>query len=187
MERLQIAMRDVALPDGAEAAIRAEAARLNSFYDRLVSCRVLVETPHRHLREGALYNVRIDLTLPGGELVVKRQPEKDLLSAIQRAFEAARRRLEDYARVQRGAVKATGKPARARVVRLFPYEGYGFLEAAGGREIYDHRNSVLNGGFDRMEVGTVVRFTEEEGERGPQASSVAPAGGRRRQKGGTTA
>jgi cold shock CspA family protein/ribosome-associated translation inhibitor RaiA len=180
MERLQIAMRDVTLHEGTEAAIRAEATRLNSFYDRLVTCRVLVETPHRHLRDGAQYNVRIGLTLPGGELVVKRQPEKDLPSAIQRAFEAARRRLEDYARVQRGAVKTTGKPARARIARLFPYEGYGFLETGGGDEVYFHRNSVLNGGFDRLEVGALVRYTEEEGERGPQASSVAPAGKRHR-------
>src|ERR1043165_9045511 len=127
MERLQIASRDVVLTKTTEAAIRAEAARLDSFYSRILACRVLVETPHRHLRDGALHNVRIDLTLPGGELVVKRQPEKELLTAAQRAFEAARRRLEDYAQGQRGAVRSNGKPSRARITKLFPYEGYGFL------------------------------------------------------------
>src|SRR5438876_7386646 len=167
MERLQIASRDAALTGEAEAAIRAEAARLDSLYPRLLACKVLVETPHRHLRDGALHNVRIDLTLPGGELVVKRQPEKELLTAVQRAFEAARRQLEDYAQVQRGAVRANGKPSRARITKLFPYEGYGFLESSEGLEIYFHRNSVLHEAFDRLEIGTVVRYTEEAGEQGP--------------------
>ncbi len=172
---LQISSRNVELNPGMEVAIRAAADRLDSFYDRIMSCRVLVETPHRHLRAGAQYNVRVDLTLPGGELVVKRQPERNLLTAIQRSFEAARRQLEDYARTQRGAVKLPATSPRARVARLFSYEGYGFIGTEDGREIYFHRNSVLNDAFDRLEIGTTVRYAEEAGEQGPQASSVAVA------------
>jgi cold shock CspA family protein len=62
------------------------------------------------------------------------------------------------------------------VNRLFPEEGYGFLETPDGREIYFHRHSVLYPGFDRLAIGTEVRFVEEPGEKGPQASTVAIAG-----------
>jgi cold shock CspA family protein len=58
---------------------------------------------------------------------------------------------------------------------LFPAAGYGFLETPGGREIYFNKNSVLEEGFDHLKIGTVVKFAEEEGEKGPQASTVKPA------------
>ena len=103
---------------------------------------------------------------------MKRQPRDELLTAVQDAFDAAGRRLQDYARRQRGDVKRRAEPNRAVVRRLLPYEGYGFLETADGREIYFHRNSVLNAEFDRLETGEPVRFHEEAGEEGPQASTV---------------
>jgi cold shock CspA family protein len=61
-------------------------------------------------------------------------------------------------------------------VRLYPgsafNEGYGFLMTPDGRELYFHRHSVLHDDFERLAVGTEVRFEEEEGEKGPQASTV---------------
>jgi cold shock CspA family protein len=102
--------------------------------------------------------------------------DEDLYVAIRDAFDAARRRLEDYAGRQRGAVKSHEERHRARVSRLFPEEGYGFLATPDGREIYFHRHSVLHPGFDRLAIGTEVRFVEESGEKGPQASTVAIAG-----------
>jgi cold shock CspA family protein/ribosome-associated translation inhibitor RaiA len=151
---LQITARDLELSPNIEQLIRAEAEKLESFYERVTGCRVLVETAHRY---------------PTGE----RQPHPDLWTAIQRAFDAARRRLQDRAHRRRGDVKARSDVPTARVVRLFPYEGYGFLQTADGREIYFHRNSVLRGGFTRLDVGAEVRYAEEEGARGPQASTVA--------------
>jgi cold shock CspA family protein len=59
------------------------------------------------------------------------------------------------------------------VSKLFPEQGYGFIETRAGAEVYFHRNSVLNHAFDRLTTGTEVRFVEEEGEKGPQASTVA--------------
>jgi cold shock CspA family protein len=50
------------------------------------------------------------------------------------------------------------------------------LETADRREIYFHRSSVLDGGFDRLKIGVEVRFAEELGEEGPQASTVQPVG-----------
>jgi ribosome-associated translation inhibitor RaiA/cold shock CspA family protein len=179
---LQISARNLEISPAIEAAIRDAAARLASFYSRIMACRVLVETSHRRRHEGAYYNVRIDLTLPGGELVVKRQPETDLLTAVQGAFAAAQRQVEDYARIQRGDVKLPADATRGRVVRLFPYEGYGFLESPDGREIYFHRNSVLRRGFDRLEVGSLARYVEEPGEHGPQASTMAVSPRRHRKQ-----
>ena len=172
---LQITARDISLSEAAEADIRAKAANLETYYDGIVGCRVVVEGPVRHHRKGP-FTVRIDLSLPRTELVVDRHADEDLYVAIRDAFDAARRRLEDYARRQRGDVKAHEEALRACVSKLFPEEGYGFLETPDGREIYFHRHSVLHPGFDRLAIGTEVRFAEELGEKGPQASTVAIIG-----------
>jgi ribosomal subunit interface protein len=102
---LQITTRNVSLSEAAEAGIREKAAKLDTFYDRIMSCRVVVEAPHRHQQQGILYNVRIDITVPGTELIVKREPHEDLYVSIRDAFDAARRQLQTYARKQRGEVK----------------------------------------------------------------------------------
>jgi cold shock CspA family protein/ribosome-associated translation inhibitor RaiA len=180
---LEIAARCVELDHATRRRVVAAARKLEQFYDRIMTCRVSIDIPQRH-RIGApiAYRVRIDLTLPGGERVVHRKARPDLMTAVQDAFDAAQRRLHDYAQVQRGTVKqAVGAP-RAVVSRLFPFEGYGFLETADGREIYFHRNSVRRADFDALAVGSAVRFVEEAGDQGPQASTVTML--RRRRKGG---
>lgn len=172
---VQVTAQGVELSEAEHDAIRAAAEKLEQFFERLVGCRVSVAVPNRFPQaEPITYNVRIDLTVPGDELVIKRQPQDKLLDAIQDAFRVAGRRLQDYAARLPGATapKSRVAPGRARVAQLMPWEGYGFLEAEDGHEVYFHRNSVLNGGFDRLEVGDPVRFAEEEGDEGPQASTV---------------
>jgi ribosome-associated translation inhibitor RaiA len=78
---LQFTARDVSLSQAAAAEIRAKAANLGTYYDRLTRCRVVVEGPGRHHRQGP-YSVRIDLSVPGAELVVDRQTDEDLYVAI---------------------------------------------------------------------------------------------------------
>lgn len=164
-----------------ERNIREKADKLESFCEKIMGCRVLVEAPHRHHRKGKLYHVRIDLTLPGGEIVINREPSrhaahKDAYVAIRDAFVAARRKLQDFARRRRGVLKIHEPRPRARVTKLFPDKGFGFLETADGREIYFHGNSVLEPGFHQLEIGTEVTFAEEPGLDGPQASTVKFAG-----------
>jgi cold shock CspA family protein len=178
---LQIAFHNLPPSAEVEDKVRAEAERLDEFHDRIMSGRVVVDVPHRHHKEGNIYRVRIDLKVPGGEVVIKRDPAehgeyRDLDLAIRDAFDEARRQLEDRARIERGQVKAHEPPPHARVARLFPEAGYGFLETPDGREVYFHEHSVLNGGFRALEVGTEVRFIEEPGEKGAQASAVHPVG-----------
>lgn len=192
---LQITFREGMTLPAAELWIRSEAAKLENFYSRIMGCRVAVESPHRRHREGSPYHVRIDLTVPGGELVVKhepglktsarqsgeaeikkrletRAPQKNLRQAIHQAFKAAGRLLQDYARRQRGDVKRREARPLAKVSQLFSDEGYGFLATLDGRNIYFHKDSVLNKAFGRLKVGSTVSFAEEQGDKGPQASTV---------------
>lgn len=160
-----------------EANLREKAAKLEDFCEKIMGCRVLVEAPHRHHHKGKLYHVRIDLTLPGGEIVINREPSrhashKDVYVAIRDAFAAARRKLQDFARRRRGVVKIHRPPPEGRVAKICSDKGFGFLETPDGREIYFHENSVLEPGFARLEVGTEVTFAEEQGIEGPQASTV---------------
>jgi cold shock CspA family protein/ribosome-associated translation inhibitor RaiA len=202
---LQITFRDMEPSASIENNVRDKAAKLDELYADIMSCRVIVEAPHRHHHKGKAYSVRIDLTVPGTELVINRAPKRlaaaklshgeeperdfaevhepskhaaheDIYVAIRDAFNAAGRKLQDYARRRRGKVKIHELPAVARIVRLFPIEDYGFLQTADGRELYFHKNSVLAPGFERLEVGAQVHFAEEMGEKGPQASTVRITG-----------
>jgi len=170
---LQITTRKLSLSETAISAIKLKAEKLETFYRQIMACRVMVETPHRHKNHGTLYNVRIDLTVPGGELIVKREPHEDVYVAIRDAFDAARRQLQNYSRRRRGDVKLHVKPPMARISKLFADEGFGFLETDDGREIYFHSNSVVDSDFEQLNIGSTVRFAEKQGVNGPQASTVA--------------
>lgn len=171
---LQVSLRNVTLSPEMEADIRERANALLSYFDRVMACRVSIELPNRRHHTGALHRVRIDLTVPGGEIVIRRRPHEDLRTAVQIAFNAARRRLQDYARRKRGAVKVHEPPPFAIVTQYYPLAGYGFLTTSDGREVYFDKNSVIDDGFDRLDVGAEVRFTEAQGDKGPQASTVVP-------------
>ncbi len=164
-----------------EARIREKVAGLERFYDRITGCRVVVDSPHGHHRKGKLYQVRIYLTVPGAELAVSRphheaHAHEDIFVVIRDSFDAARRRLEDFARRQRRDVKTHEVQPHGLIAALVPGENYGKIETSDGRSIYFHRNSVLNEGYDRLAVGSEVRFVEEEGDLGPQASTVRLVG-----------
>lgn len=174
---LEITFRNMEPSEALEANVREHAGKLDQFYDRIMSCRVVVEQDHKHHRQGNLYHVRIDLTVPGKELVVSREPEKhqayeDVYVAVRDAFRTMHRQLKEYAQRQRRQEKHHEAPPHGRIAALFPAEDYGIIEASNGEEIYFHRNSVLDGDFEQLEVGNEVRFHQEQGEKGPQASTV---------------
>ena len=73
---LQVTFRGMPRSKAVEAHIREKADKLDVFYKKIMGCRVVVEAPHRRLHKGKHYHVRIDLTVPGGELVVNREPSK---------------------------------------------------------------------------------------------------------------
>jgi cold shock CspA family protein len=169
---LEIVARNIELTVPQHREIEERAGKLDQFYGRIMRCRVTVEGPGRHHLQG-FCALRLDITVPGKEIVISRQAGEDFLVALKESFSAAQRRIEDHIRRSRRMVKTHERPARARVSKLFPEKGYGFLETSDGREIYFHRNSVIGAGFDRLKPGMLVRFSEEMGEKGPQASTVA--------------
>ncbi len=176
---LQLAWIHVDPSDALTALVRKEVERIEHFHGRITGCAVTLEAPSQHHRHsGTQDRVRIELTMPRGRVVVGRDPPKSQLhadpyAAVKEAFREARRQLEDHVRRLDGRVKTHVRAARAVVDRLFPTEGYGFLRTPDDREIYFHAHSVLRDGFAALRVGSTVRFAEELGDDGPQASTVA--------------
>ena len=168
--------------DALVARIEREVRRLERFSDRITTCRVAVIGRSGRHQKGDLYSVRIQIVMPGrDDVMINRNPSEDhahedAYVAIRDAFSAARRQLQDHERRFEGRIKTHEAPPHGHVSRLNREDGYGFIEASDGREIYFHRNAVMNGGFDKLEPGAEVRFAEEEGEKGPQASTVHPLG-----------
>lgn len=180
---LQITFRNIDASPVVEAKVRERVAEFEQFYDRIISCRVMIEASNRRHHEGDLYHIRVDLKVPGREIVVKRDPpehhaHEDIYVAVRDCFDAARRQLEDHARRQRGDVKRHELPNHGRITKLIAEKDYGFIDASDGVEIYFHRNAVTHKGFDKLAVGDEVRFTIQpgEGEKGAQASTVVPIG-----------
>jgi len=180
---LQITFRHMPSSDAVAARIQERAAELERFFDRIISCRVVVECRHPRRQQGNLFRVGVDLKVPGNEIVVGRDPaahhaHEDVHVAIRDAFDATRRLLEDHVRQGRGDVKLHAVPDHGRIARLLPEQNCGFIVSAEGNEIYFHRNSVVNGGFEKLAVGDEVRFVAQYSESvdGPQASTVVPLG-----------
>ncbi len=180
---LQITFRQMEPSPALEARIRQRAEELDQFFDRIIACRVVVECGQRRHQQGKLFEVRIDLTLPGREIVVGHEPganhaHEDAHVAVRDAFDSARRLLEDHARRRRGEAKSHAVPDHGRVARLLPERDCGFIATATGDEIYFHRNSVAGGAYDKLAIGSEVRFVMQHSEsaEGPQASTVVPLG-----------
>ena len=174
---LQITFHNVQRSEAIEAKIRSRAETLQKFCDSIIGCRVAVEAPHHHHAAGSHFLVRVEVTVPGKKLVADREPDAhhaytDVYVAIRDAFDTMRRQLEDYGRRRRGQVKAHEAPHHGRVIELYPEDDYGRIETPEGRLVYFHCDSVVGGDFDALEVRAEVRFDEEMGERGPQATTV---------------
>ena len=178
---LQITFRNMDHSDFLEKAIREKAEKLDQYFSHIMSCRVVMESRHQHHHQGHLFEVHIDITVPGKEIAVSREAglnhaHEDAYVAIRDAFNAAQRQLQDYsARIQR-QVKTHESMPHGKITNINSYEGFGFIQTDDGREIYFHGNSLLNVDLDDLEVGDSVRFHEEVGEQGPKASSVTLEG-----------
>jgi len=170
---LQVTMRDVSHSDALEAHIREKVAKLEEFHPHIISCRVNVEQLGQHHHQGRQFRVRIDLRVPGKEIAVNRDHSEDVYVALRDGFDAVKRQLEEVVRLQRGKVKVHDTPQHGNIARLFPEEGYGFIETPDGRELYFNQDNVVHPRFDELEVGTLVQFIEDTGAEGPQAKRVS--------------
>lgn len=179
---LQITFKNMDTSPAVEARIREGAQKLERFSERIGHCRVVIEAPHRRPRQGKIFRVSINLTIPPRhEIVIGRErrhhpAHQDIGVAIRDAFEAAARQIEDHARRFRGDVKVKEPPLTGTVIRVAP--DHGFIRTRDGQEVYFHANAVANGGFEEIDVGREVRLVIAEGEspHGWQASTVQPIG-----------
>lgn len=174
---LQITIRDIPSSDALEAHIRDKVEKLENFSDRIVSCHVVVEMPHKHHHQGKEFNVRINIGVPGSDIVVNRDHHQDPYVALRDAFDAAKRQLEDHARRMQLKTKTHVADQIGYIARIFHEEGYGFIRGQDGVERYFHRDNVIDPSFDRMQEGDEVKFVEElGGELGaesPQAKRIS--------------
>ncbi len=176
---LEISYRDVNKTDELEDLIREKINKLEKICDYITSCRIAVEKPQKNLNYGSPYRIRIDLRIPPGhEIVIKREPGEGnmgdpLFTIIRDAFDAAKRKVQELVEIQRKEIKSHPAQETVAIVSELNHEnGYGFIKTPNGRDIYFHKNSVLHNEFENLKPGTEVRFFEEDGAKGPQASTV---------------
>lgn len=177
MIALKIQYMGIRESDTVSAAIWDYVEHLERLSNQIMSCHVLISRPARKKHKGSIYHIKIRLHLRGTDIIIDRDKEnntshEDVYVALRDAFDAAKRKVEDYVRVQSGQVKQRIQPMHARIIRIFHNEGCGFLLAEDQREIYFHRNALINGDFENLKVGQEVHFSEEQGENGPQATSL---------------
>lgn len=180
---LEIVFRNMDRSDAIEARVHEKVLRLDRFSEKITRCRVVVQAPHRHHRHGRLYQVVIEIDVPGKRLMVDHAgpadpAHEDVYVAIRDAFSAVTRRLEDHIRTLRGKVKTHEVAPHGRVLRISPDEDHGYVQTADGQEVFFNRNSVPDGGFDHLEAGTEVRIAiapQEVGQE-PRAQYVRPVG-----------
>jgi cold shock CspA family protein len=175
---LNISFQNSEPSEAVRSEVERQAKRLEKFHDRITSCKVAIIVPQTRHRKGDLFKIDIRIAMPSHQDIIVTRTHDDvpehehILVAIKDAFSAAQRQIEDSIRKMRGDTKVHEEEDHGHVAKFLAGEDDGFIETADGREVYFHRNSVLDGAFDRLKVGAEVRFVEEMGEKGPQATTV---------------
>jgi cold shock CspA family protein len=176
----EIKFHDVERTPWVETYIGERVQRLERFAAGITSCHVTLTREQASHAKGNRYSVMVEVRLPPNhDLAVRklkdiRDMPAQLPALINLAFGAIERQLKKAAALRRNedGRGADGEQPHGMVEKLFA-EGYGFIRTVGDdRQYYFHRNSVLHDDFERLAVGTEVRFSAEEGDKGPQASSV---------------
>jgi cold shock CspA family protein/ribosome-associated translation inhibitor RaiA len=175
---IEIEFQDMVASPETHKIVVGHVKKLEQRFGRITACRIVVKGPGQRHQTGGQYDINIRLALPDGrEIDIGRTPKADerhadLSFAVNDAFKRARRRLQDQARRMEGMIKSHEGPSIGTVVRVDPAGDCGFLRSSEGNEIYFHRNSVLDGKFSELAVGSRVMFADEIGEKGPQATTV---------------
>ncbi|WP_448189045.1 HPF/RaiA family ribosome-associated protein [Azospirillum sp. sgz301742] len=180
---LEIAFHNMDTSEALEAYIRERSEKLERMYDRLVGMRVAVEKQHRQHRTGNVFDVHIELMVPGQDIVVSRKPAKahekyvnpDARTSVRDAFDAAERQLIEYKQKQRGAVKVHDAEEPGYITQI--NGDHGFLRTNTGTQLYFHRNSCINVVLEELHQGDPVKYVETVGDTGPTASKVWRAAG----------
>jgi cold shock CspA family protein/ribosome-associated translation inhibitor RaiA len=177
----EIKFHDVDRSEWVENYIRERVQHLERFAEGITSCHVTLSQEAAKHNKGNRYSVMVEVRLPPNhDLAAKKQKivhdmPTELPALINLAFGAIEKQVKKTAQLRRADVKSHNGGPRGLVAKLSP-DGYGFIRSFDNRDVYFHRNSVLHGDFERLTIGAEVRFSAEEGEEGPQASSVQLVG-----------
>jgi ribosome-associated translation inhibitor RaiA len=111
---VQITFRHMESSPALETRVRELADHLGTFSDRILGCRVVVDSPHRHHHQGKVFNVKVQLALPGEDVVVDmerpdRDGHEDVYVVLRDAFDAAKRQLQQRMAALRGDEKRREK------------------------------------------------------------------------------
>ena len=165
-----------------ESIVRKRIAAVEKFCPDAVGLRVTLDAPQKPRHAGRGFEVRLHLELPGPDLDVAHSVRHghaadDLTRAVNAAFSALEQRVKESRRVI-GALEVKHHPIvlHGEVVEIEPSLGYGFVRADDGREVYFQKDSLVVGDWDPLQCGSRLRFREQDGEKGPFAVDVAPAG-----------
>jgi len=166
--------------------IEERIARLEKFFGRIVSCRVVIEAAHQRHRKGNQYEVRVDVGIPGGELSINRRPGDDeahfdLKVTIRDAFDAMERQLRRWKEEHSGRPAGQEAPLQGKIAEIDHGEGFGHIDTTDGRSIYFHANSVVTGDFDKLKSGDAVELVvaPRDDAEGLHASTVRAIGPQR--------
>ncbi|WP_089943899.1 HPF/RaiA family ribosome-associated protein [Candidatus Entotheonella palauensis] len=174
--QLQIEARNVDLTPEWKTEIENRVSKLHTGHNDLIHGRVtLTKNLHHHQTRNGV-EALIVISLSGRHTITARKSEKTFEEAIRAAFAALQIELRKY-REKRASkeIRESSPPLRGVISKLFPQQGYGFILQEGGGEVYFHRHAVHGLSFEELEDGIEVAFNVEEGERGPQATTVNPA------------
>jgi len=178
----EIIFHDVERSDWVEAYVAERLAHLERFARGITRCRVTLTREQASQRTGNRYSALVEVRVPPQhDLAVKKQKEivdmpTQMPALINLAFGAIERQLKKTAALRRGEEKTHDGQPHGVVEKIFG-EGYGFIRTVDGdRQFYFHRNSVLHDDFERLSVGTEVEYEAQQGEKGPQASSIQVVG-----------
>lgn len=159
--------------EAVETKAREFVGKLESLAPDIMTCRVTIDLEQKHKHQGRPYGVRIDLTLPGHELVVNRVQDEDVYVALRDAFDNMKRQLGELVHKRRGEEKQHAVPLRGEVVRVDDVSGTGFIRTPDGDEYYFSRENLADTPFEHVQPGSTVQFIPDVGKQGLQAKRIS--------------
>lgn len=170
---LQITMRDIPHSEALDAYIKSKVAKLEGAFSHIASCHVVVAVPHKHQHQGQQFTVRIELNVPGKEIVVNHDHHEDVYVALRDAFDAVKRQVDDYLHRLNRQIKEHDREFVGHVVQLFSDKGYGYIGRADGARFYFNSDNLVSPSFANLKEGDEVKFIENVSSERLQAKRVS--------------
>jgi ribosomal subunit interface protein len=178
---LELSFKNLQPSEFVEGLVRERVGRLERLHNRITSCHVFIEAPHKRHRKGNRFEITLEVRVPGTELAVASKPgdinaHDDINVAIRDAFNAMERQLKRWKQKIGGDVKVHEGNLQGRIAEIDHDQGFGQILATDGRLVYFHQNSVVGGDFRELGPEDPVELVvqADESEIGPQASTVRP-------------